>query len=69
MEPALVAVPDLVMVSDDEEGPEEMIPEEDEPADQLNQEEQVPGEELEDHLIQRWRKKSKSKSKMKQLRK
>jgi hypothetical protein len=50
MEPAPVAVPDLVMVSDDEEDPEEMIPEEDEPADQLNQEEQAPGEELEDHL-------------------
>jgi hypothetical protein len=38
------------MVSDDEEDPEEMIPEEDEPTDQLNQEEQAPGEELEDHL-------------------
>jgi hypothetical protein len=49
MEPALVAVPDLLMVSDDEEDPEEMIPEEDEPAVQLNQEEQAPGEELEDH--------------------
>jgi hypothetical protein len=36
MEPAPVAVPDLVMVSDDEEDPEEMIPEEDEPADQPN---------------------------------
>jgi hypothetical protein len=46
MEPAPVVVPDLVMVSDDEE----MIPEEDEPADQLNQEEQALGEELEDHL-------------------
>jgi hypothetical protein len=50
MEPAPVVVPDLVMVFDDEEDPEEMIPEEDEPADQLNQEEQAPGEELEDHL-------------------
>jgi hypothetical protein len=38
------------MVSDDEEDPEEMIPEEDEPADQPNQEEQAPGEDLEDHL-------------------
>jgi hypothetical protein len=42
MEPAPVAVPDLVMVSD-EEDPEEMILEEDEPADHPNQEEQVPG--------------------------
>jgi hypothetical protein len=50
MEPAPVVVPDLVMVSDDEEDPEEMIPEEDEPADQPNQEEQAPGEDLEDHL-------------------
>jgi hypothetical protein len=50
MEPAPVVVPDLVMVFDDEEDPEEMIPEEDEPADQLNQEEQAPREELEDHL-------------------
>jgi hypothetical protein len=41
MEPALVAVPDLVMVYDDEEDPEEMIPEEYEPADQPNQEEQA----------------------------
>jgi hypothetical protein len=49
MEPAPVAVPDLVMVSDDKEDPEEMIPEEDEPAVQLNQEEQAPGKELEDH--------------------
>jgi hypothetical protein len=37
MEPAPVAVPNLVMVSDDEEDPKEMIPEEDEPAVQLNQ--------------------------------
>jgi hypothetical protein len=50
MEPAPVVVLDLVMVSDDEEDPEEMIPEEDEPADQPNQEEQAPGEDLEDHL-------------------
>jgi hypothetical protein len=33
MEPASVVVPDLVMVSDDEEDPEEMITEEDELAD------------------------------------
>jgi hypothetical protein len=39
MEPALVVVPYLFMVFDDEEDPEEMIPEEDEPADQPNQEE------------------------------
>jgi hypothetical protein len=38
------------MVSDDEEDPEEMIPDEDEPADRPNQEEQAPGEDLEDHL-------------------
>jgi hypothetical protein len=50
MEPAPVVVPDLVMVSDDEEDPEEMMPEEDEPADQPNQEEQAPGEDLEGHL-------------------
>jgi hypothetical protein len=50
MEPAPVPVPDLVMVSDDEVDPEEMITEEDEPTDQPNQEEQAPGEELEDHL-------------------
>jgi hypothetical protein len=50
MEPAPEVVPDLVMVSDDEEDTEEMIPEEDEPADQLNQEEQAPGEDLEGHL-------------------
>jgi hypothetical protein len=49
MEPVPVAAPDLIMVSDDEEDPEEMIPEEDEPADQPNQEEQAPGEDLEDH--------------------
>jgi trehalose-6-phosphate synthase len=49
MEPAPVVVPDLVMVSDDEEDPEEMIPEEDKPADQPNQEEQAPGEDLENH--------------------
>jgi hypothetical protein len=50
MEPAPVVVPNLVMVSDDEEDPEEMIPEEDQPADQPNQEEQAPGEDLVDHL-------------------
>jgi hypothetical protein len=69
MEPAPVAIPDLVMVSDDEEDPEEMIPEEDEPADRPNQEEQAPGEDWKITLIQRWRKKNKSKSSMKQLRK
>jgi hypothetical protein len=41
MEPAPVVAPDLIMVSDDEEDPEEMDPEEGEPADQLNQEEQA----------------------------
>jgi hypothetical protein len=48
MEPAPVAAPDLIMVSDDEEDIEEMNLEEDEPADQPNQGEQVPGEDLED---------------------
>jgi hypothetical protein len=33
MEPAPVVVPNLIMVSDEEEDPEEMIPEEDEPAE------------------------------------
>jgi hypothetical protein len=50
MEPAPVVVPNLVMVSDDDEDPEEIIPEEDEPADQPNQEEQAPEEDMEDHL-------------------
>jgi hypothetical protein len=50
MEPAPVAVPDPILVSDDEEDPEEMGSEEGEPVDQPNQEEQVPGEDLEDHL-------------------
>jgi hypothetical protein len=45
-----MVVPNLIMVSDDEEDPEEMIPDEDEPAEQPNLEEQVPGENLEDHL-------------------
>jgi hypothetical protein len=49
MEPAPVAAPDLILVSDDEEDPEEMNPEEGEPADQPNQGEQAPGEDLEDH--------------------
>jgi hypothetical protein len=49
MEPAPVAAPDLIMVSDDEEDPEEVNPEEGEPVDQPNQEEQAPGEDLEDH--------------------
>jgi hypothetical protein len=49
MDPAPVVVPNLVMVYDDEEDPDEMIPEEDEPADQPNQEEQAPGKEPEDH--------------------
>jgi hypothetical protein len=39
MELAPMVVPNLIMVSDDEEDPEEMIPEEDEPAEQPNQEE------------------------------
>jgi hypothetical protein len=46
MEPAPVAAPDLIMVSDDEEDPEEVNPEEGEPAVQPNQEEQVPGEDM-----------------------
>jgi hypothetical protein len=50
MEPAPMVVPNLIMVSDDEEDPEEMIPEEDEPAEQPNLKEQAPGEDLEDHL-------------------
>jgi hypothetical protein len=50
MDPAPVAAPDLIMVSDDEEDLEEMIPEEDKSADQPNQEEQALGEDLEDHL-------------------
>jgi hypothetical protein len=36
-------------VSDDEEDPEEVNPEEGEPADQPNQEEQAPREDLDDH--------------------
>jgi hypothetical protein len=50
MEHAHVVVPNLIMVSDEEEDPEEMIPEEDEPAEQPNLEEQAPGEDPEDHL-------------------
>jgi hypothetical protein len=49
MEAALVAAPDLIVVSDDEEDPEEVNPEEGEPADQPNQQEQAPGEDLDDH--------------------
>jgi hypothetical protein len=49
MEPAPVAVPDPILVSDDED-PEEMDSEEGEPVDQPNQEEQAPGEDLEDHI-------------------
>jgi hypothetical protein len=49
MEPAPVDVPDLIMVSDDVEDPEEVNLEEGEPADQPNQEEQATGEDLEDH--------------------
>jgi hypothetical protein len=49
MEPAPVAIPDPILVSDDEEDPEEVNPEEEEPADQTNQEEQAPGEDLEGH--------------------
>jgi hypothetical protein len=49
MEPAPVAAPDLIMVSDDDEDPEEMNPEEGEPADQPNQGEQAPREDLEGH--------------------
>jgi hypothetical protein len=51
MEPAPMVFPNLIMVSDDEEDPEEMIPEEDEPAEQPNLEEQAPGED-QDHLDQ-----------------
>jgi hypothetical protein len=50
MEPSPVVVPNLIMVSNEEEDPEEMILEEDEPAEQPNLEEQAPGEDLEDHL-------------------
>jgi hypothetical protein len=49
MEPAPVAAPDPILVSDDEEDPEEVNPEEGEPADQPSHEEQAPGEDLEDH--------------------
>jgi hypothetical protein len=49
MEPAPLAVPDPILVSDDEEDPEEVNLEEGEPADQPNQEEQAPGEDLEGH--------------------
>jgi hypothetical protein len=49
MEAAPVAAPDLIVVSDDEEDPEEVNPEEWEPTDQPNQEEQAPGEDLDDH--------------------
>jgi hypothetical protein len=65
MEAAPVAAPDLIVVSDDEEDPEEVNPKEGEPADQPNQEEQAPGEDLDDHHGPKWRKKCKSK--MKQL--
>jgi hypothetical protein len=49
MEPAPVVAPNLIMVSDDEEDPEEVNLEEGEPANQPNQEEQAPGEDLEDY--------------------
>jgi hypothetical protein len=49
MEATPVAAPDLIVVSDDEEDPEEVNPEEGELANQPNQEEQVPGEDLDDH--------------------
>jgi hypothetical protein len=49
MEPAPVAVPDPILVSDDEEAPEEVNPGEEELADQPNQEEKAPGEDLEGH--------------------
>jgi hypothetical protein len=49
MEPAPVAAPDPIMVSDDEEEPEEVNLEEGEPVDQPNQEEHAPGEDLEGH--------------------
>jgi hypothetical protein len=50
MEPAPMVVPNLMMVSNDEENPEQMIPAEVEPTEQPNLEEQAPGEDLEDHL-------------------
>jgi hypothetical protein len=62
MEHAPVAVPDPIFVSDDEEDPEEVNPEEGEPADQPSQEKI-----WKITMVQRWRKKSKSK--MKPLRK
>jgi hypothetical protein len=49
MEAAQVAAPDLIAVSDDEEVPEEVNPEEGAPVDQPNQEEQALGEDLDDH--------------------
>jgi hypothetical protein len=49
MEAATVVAPDLIVVSDDEEDPEEVNPEEGELVDQPNQEEQAPGEDLDDH--------------------
>jgi hypothetical protein len=49
MEPVPMVFPNLIMVPDDEEDPEEMIPEEDEPAEQPNLGEQAPGED-QDHL-------------------
>jgi hypothetical protein len=51
MEPAPMVFPNLIMVPDDED-PEEMIPEEDEPAEQPNLEQQAPREDMEDHLDQ-----------------
>jgi hypothetical protein len=49
MEPAPVAALDPILVSDDEEDPEEVNPEEGEPVDQQNHEEQAPGKDLEDY--------------------
>jgi hypothetical protein len=49
MEPAPVAAPDPILVSDEEEDLEEVNPEEGEPVVQPNQEEQASGEDLEDH--------------------
>jgi hypothetical protein len=51
MELAPMVFPNLIMVPDDEDDPEAMIPEEDEPAEQPNLEEQAPGED-QDHLDQ-----------------
>jgi hypothetical protein len=67
MEPAPVAAPDPIMVSDDEEEPKEVNPEEGGPVDQQNKKSRRQEKIWKVTMVQRWRKKSKSK--MKQLRK